>query len=148
MKIEVLPPEVNESKVGFSVVDGKIRFGLMAVKNVGEGPAQAIENERENGEFSSLADFVSRIPTKALNRRTLESLIHAGACDSLEKSRAQMSASVEAMLEYGHKVAEKHNLLVTGGSDCHDTEKRPLGVDGVNAEEWEAFVAEFNKLPH
>ncbi|KAA3634244.1 MAG: DNA polymerase III subunit alpha [Calditrichaeota bacterium] len=109
MKIEVLPPDINESKLSFSVVDGKIRFGLKAVKNVGDGPAAAIEAERENGPFVSLADFVSRIPSKALNRRVLESLINAGACDSLGHSRAQMAEAVETMIEYAHKVAEKHN---------------------------------------
>ena len=109
MKIEVLPPDINESKVNFSVVGDRIRFGLLAVKNVGEGPATAIEQEQPNGNFTDLADFVSRVPLKALNRRTLESLINAGACDSLEGNRAQKFQLVEAMLEFGHKVAEKQN---------------------------------------
>ena len=110
MGIEVLPPDINESKTNFTVVGDKIRFGLKAVKNVGEGPAQAIEKEVAlNGRFTDFADFVSRVPLKALNKRTVESLISAGACDSLKGNRAQKADAVEAMLEYGHKIAEKHS---------------------------------------
>ncbi|MBU8934761.1 MAG: DNA polymerase III subunit alpha [candidate division Zixibacteria bacterium] len=115
MNIEVLPPDVNHSKTDFSVVDGRIRFGLQAVKNVGEGPAQAIVTEREiDGSFSDLPDLVSRVPLKSLNRRTLESMVSAGACDSLEGHRAAQHQAVEAMLEYGHKVGEEtstHDLF-------------------------------------
>ncbi len=108
--ISVEPPDVNESKVDFSVVAGKIRFGLMAVKNVGEGPSSAIVEERvTGGPFSSMPDLVGRVASKSLNRRTLESLIAAGACDLLEGNRAQKHASVEAMLEFAHKVAVKTN---------------------------------------
>ncbi len=118
MGIEVLPPDVNYSKSDFSVVDGKVRFGLQAVKNVGEGPAMAIVKERlKNGAFRDLADLVSRVPIRSLNRRTLESLISAGACDSLEGTRAQKFAVVEAVLEFGHKVAEQaatHDLFTDG----------------------------------
>ncbi|MEW6411095.1 MAG: DNA polymerase III subunit alpha [Candidatus Zixiibacteriota bacterium] len=121
MNIEVLPPDINESKVDFSVVDGKIRFGLMAVKNVGEGPARSIVEERINGgPFAKLEDVVSRVALKAINRRTLESLIAGGACDSLEGNRAQKYEAVEAMLEFGHKISENsssHDLFAdTGGT--------------------------------
>ena len=110
MGIEVLPPDINESKTNFTVVGDKIRFGLKAVKNVGEGPAQAIEKEVEkNGRFTDFADFVSRVPLRALNKRTVESLISAGAFDSLKGNRAQKAEAVEAMLEFGHKIAEKHS---------------------------------------
>ncbi len=121
MNIEVLPPDINESKVDFSVVDGKIRFGLMAVKNVGEGPARAIvEEQLKGGPFKKLEDVVGRVPLKAINRRTLESLIAGGACDSLEGHRAQKYQAVEAMLEFGHKASEhssSHDLFAdTGGA--------------------------------
>ncbi len=119
MGVTVEPPDVNESKVDFSVVGGKIRFGLMAVKNVGEGPSSAIVAERaKDGPFVSMAELVGRVPLKSLNRRTLESLISAGACDSLEGNRAQQHASVEAMLEFAHKVAVKtntHDLFADSG---------------------------------
>lgn len=108
---EVLPPDVNESGVHFSVVDGKIRFGLQAIKNVGESSAVAIVEEREQGgKFDRLADLVSRTPIRALNRRALESLIAAGACDSLAGNRAQKHEAVEAMLEFGHKAAQQAGM--------------------------------------
>ncbi len=113
--IAVLPPDVNYSKVDFSVPEGKIRFGLQAVKNVGGVPAQAIVAEREaNGPYSDLADLVTRAPAKSLNRRVLESLVAAGACDSLPGPRAAKFAAVEAMLEFAHKVAaatSSHDLF-------------------------------------
>ncbi len=110
MGTEVLPPDVNFSNTDFTVVDGKIRFGLQAVKNVGAGPARAIMVERiKNGPYVDLPEMVGRVPLKSLNRRTLESLIAAGACDSLTGNRAQKHSTVEAMLEYGHKVAAKNN---------------------------------------
>jgi len=110
MGIKVLPPDINESKIDFSVVDGKVRFGLQAVKNVGGGPAQAMAEEQlKNGRFTDLPDLVSRVLPRMLNRRTLESLIAAGACDSLPGSRAQKFEAVSSMLEFGHRVFEISN---------------------------------------
>ena len=106
MKLQVLPPDVNESGIDFKAVEGKIRFGLKAVKNVGESPARAIVLERQTqGAFEELSDLVSRTPARSLNRRTLESLICAGACDSLNGTRARMHAAVEATIEFGQKIA-------------------------------------------
>ncbi len=137
MGIDVLPPDVNYSRTDFSVVEGKIRFGLQAVKNVGIGPARAIVEERLNhGDYKSLADLVSRVPDKSLNRRTLESLIVAGACDSLPGNRAQKHASVEAFLEFGHKIGRQ--------TSSHDLFASPDGaVDRVapslpDIEDWQA----------
>jgi DNA polymerase-3 subunit alpha len=117
MGIRVLPPDVNESKLDFTVVEGSIRFGLQAVKNVGEGPALAIARERmANGRFTSLADLVSRVPPGAMNRRTLESLIAAGAGDSLGGHRAQKYAAVEKMIEFGRTVfsqTSSHDLFAS-----------------------------------
>jgi DNA polymerase-3 subunit alpha len=117
MKIKVLPPDVNESQIDFTVVDGRIRFGLKAVKNVGEGPARAIVEARSKGEkFETLADLTGRIEPRTINRRTLESLIAAGACDSLEGNRAQKTSAVEAMLEFGRAIYQNSGLndLFTG----------------------------------
>jgi DNA polymerase-3 subunit alpha len=118
-KIAVLPPDVNQSKISFTVIDDTIRFGLLAVKNVGEGPAGAVVEEREeNGHFAGLDDLVSRVPPRMMNRRTLESLIAAGACDTLPGNRAQKTEVVEKMLEFGHRVYEQsntHDLFATGG---------------------------------
>jgi DNA polymerase III subunit alpha len=118
MGIRVLPPDVNESKSHFTVVGDKIRFGLLAVKNVGGATAEAIATAATQGKFKSLADLTSSIDSRHLNRRTLESLIMAGACDSLVGHRAQKMAAVETTLEYGHKVMEKsnsHDLFADSG---------------------------------
>lgn len=92
--IEILPPDINESRLDFTVVnEGNIRFGLAAVKNVGRSPAQHIVDERDaNGPFSSLLDFCERV---TVNSRMLESLIQAGAFDSMDMHRAQLMAIVE-----------------------------------------------------
>ena len=119
MNIEVLPADVNESRFDFSVADGGIRFGLQAIKNVGEGPARAIVEEREQGgRFTVFSDLVGRVPIRTVNRRILESLVAAGACDSLEGSRAQKHEAVEATLEYGHRLAQhnsSHDLFAGAG---------------------------------
>jgi len=121
MGIKVLPPDVNESGIDFRVVDGHVRFGLLAVKNVGEGTCAAIVEERDKGgRFATLADLVSRIPARSLNRRTLESLVAAGACDSLEGNRAQKFEGVEAALEFGSKVSthsSSHDLFAASGKE-------------------------------
>ncbi len=125
MGITVLPPDISESQIEFSVVDEKIRFGLRAVKNVGEGPARAITSERQNnGSYTTFADLAARIAARSVNRRTLESLISAGACDSLDGHRAQLLETVEVMLEYGHRVAEQsssHDLFADEGGVVNRT---------------------------
>ncbi len=97
--ISVLAPHVNESDADFSVVDGQIRFGLLAVRNVGRAFAASVVAERRNGRFSSLDDFVHRLGGKELNRRTLESLIKCGAFDGLGVSRASMLSCYENILD-------------------------------------------------
>lgn len=110
MGIDVLLPDVNESKVDFTVVGENIRFGLQAVKNVGEAPARAIASVMTEGSrFKTLAELTSSIESRLLNRRTLESLIAAGACDSLEGNRAQKYEVVERMLEFGGKVFQSQS---------------------------------------
>src|SRR5207244_10320875 len=94
--IEVLPPDVNSSAVDFAVVQGKIRFGLNAVKNVGEAAAEAIVRAREGGgEFTSLWDFTERVDPQAPHKRAVESLVKCGALDSTGGSRLGMLAVLE-----------------------------------------------------
>src|SRR5581483_11539033 len=84
MGIEVLPPDVNESMTDFAVREGRIRFGLTAVKNVGEGAAEAIVRAREeHGPFASIWDFAGRVDPQVVNKRALEALIKCGAFDHL-----------------------------------------------------------------
>lgn len=107
MGIPVLPPDVNESGSVFTVVGEQkdtIRFGLSSIKNFGEGISEAIITERtEHGPFASLSDFLSRISSKNLNRKSLESLIKCGALDSLsstEHKRGTMLQNIETMLAF------------------------------------------------
>lgn len=98
--IKVLPPDINESGVDFSVGDGHIRFGLAAVKNVGRAAVEAILAAREaGGPFTSLADFCRRVDLQVVNRRVLESLIRCGAFDSLGRGRRPLLQALDACLE-------------------------------------------------
>ncbi|MCR4430020.1 MAG: DNA polymerase III subunit alpha [Tepidanaerobacteraceae bacterium] len=98
MGIEVMPPDINESFDTFTVIGNKIRFGLTAVKNVGQGVAKAIIEERKRGgRFKSLRDFAERIPEE-LNKKSVESLIKSGAMDSLGARRAQLLNIYEEVL--------------------------------------------------
>jgi DNA polymerase-3 subunit alpha len=100
MGIEVMPPDINESDVNFSVVGGKIRFGLSAVKNAGQSAAMAIIQERkENGNFSSFIDFCERIDTHNINKRCIESLIKSGAFDSFDVFRSKLVAVYEKVID-------------------------------------------------
>ncbi len=100
MKIPVLPPDVNASQKDFTVEADAIRFGLAAVKNVGEGLVDAILTSRsEDGPFEGLEDFCRRVDHQHLNRRALESLIKAAAFDSSGIGRAQATAALDVVLE-------------------------------------------------
>jgi len=108
MKIEVLPPDINESFADFSVVPGKetIRFGLTTIKNFGEGIAEAIITERKAaGPFASLQDFLLRIKNRNLNKKSLEALIKTGAFDRF-KERGELLANTETMLAYNREQLE------------------------------------------
>ncbi|GAB5603881.1 hypothetical protein FJNA_24070 [Thermus sp. FJN-A] len=107
MGIEVLPPDINRSGFDFKVVGEEILFGLSAVKNVGEAAAEAILQERERGgPFRSLGDFLKRLDEKVVNKRTLESLIKAGAFDAFG-DRARLLASLEGLLKWAAESRER-----------------------------------------
>ena len=98
MGIKVLPPDVNKSRARFSVENGAIRFGLCAVRNVGESAMQQMVRERERaGAFRDFFDFVDR--SEGLNKRALEGLIYAGGFDGMKVRRAQLLAVYERALE-------------------------------------------------
>jgi len=100
MGIDVLPPDVNESDVKFTVINKKIRFGMAAVKNVGENAVRELIKERnEKGPFKSFGDFCERIGSKDFNKRCVESLIKCGAFDSFGVYRSKMMAVYEKLLE-------------------------------------------------
>ncbi|MGZ4309950.1 MAG: DNA polymerase III subunit alpha, partial [Gaiellaceae bacterium] len=103
MGIEVLPPDVNSSQVDFAVVEGKIRFGLNAVKGVGEGAAAAIVRAREQGPFESIWDFTERVDGSVSNKRVLEALVKCGALDSTGATRQGMLEVLEQAVAWGQK---------------------------------------------
>ncbi len=121
MGIRVLPPDINRSGSSFTVEEGNIRFGLAAVKNVGEGAARALVHSREQrGAFASPFDLFDENDPRVANRKVLESLIKAGAFDSLGWRRSQLFHLLDKMIEYGHDLQKmktaKQNLLFGAGS--------------------------------
>jgi len=111
MGLEVLAPDINESFMNFSVVPQKnqIRFGLLAIKNVGTNVVEAIINERKaQGPYTSIQDFVSRINSKDLNKKSLESLIRTGTFDKLEE-RNKLLGSLEKLLETAREIQKNKN---------------------------------------
>ena len=114
MGIKVLPPDVHESALNFTPVGTDIRFGLVAIKNVGENTAHAICIARsKKGQFSSLFDFCESIEPGQLNRRVLESLTKAGALDCLRAPRAALWESIDKALNYGQR--QGHHAAVGQG---------------------------------
>ena len=128
MGISVLGPDINESGENFTPIEGdgdqpdSIRFGLAAVKGVGDGPSAVIVGERKNGPYTSFSDLVERVDGKAVNKRVLENLIKAGGFDSVEKSRASLLADLdramgEAQLRRKDREAGQVNLFDMMGDD-------------------------------
>jgi DNA polymerase III subunit alpha len=111
MGITVLPPDVNESLVEFAVVEGQIRFGLAAVKGVGEGAVDAILATRtRDGRFSDLYDLVRRVEARAANRKVYEALIKCGALDTLPGNRAQLLEALDGALEVAARESRDREL--------------------------------------
>ncbi len=109
--IEVLPPDVNESLVDFAVIEGRLRFGLAAVKGVGEGAvASIIAARNESGRFTDLFDLAQRVDAKQVNRRVYEALIKCGALDALPGNRAQKLAALDAAVELAARATRDAEL--------------------------------------
>ncbi len=127
MGIEVLPPDVNVSASDFAVVEGKIRFGLNAVKNVGENAVEAIIAARAAaGPFVSLWDFCERVDPQVVNKRALESLVKSGALDSTRGSRRGMLHVLEQALALGNRY---HADRLTGQGSIFDLGSPDAEVD-------------------
>ncbi len=148
MSISILPPDVNESDLYFTPVGEAIRFGLAAIKNVGENTAKAIRESRSNqGEFRSLYDFCERIEPRFLNKRVFESLIKSGALDSLG-ARESMLASVDdavIALQRASRIREsgQHGLFGTAAAPA------PVAFELREAEPWseeERLASEYAML--
>ncbi len=118
MGVDVLGPDVNESQYEFAVNNkGQIRFGLGAIKGIGEGPSEAIVNSRKDGRFENIFQFFERIPNGQINKRVVESLVIAGAFDEIDKyHRAQYfdidnsgRTTIERLLRYGQSFQDNKN---------------------------------------
>ncbi|QNO15648.1 DNA polymerase III subunit alpha [Alkalicella caledoniensis] len=134
LNIQILPPDINESLKNFTVVDvEKIRFGLLAVKNVGANIIDDIIKERQkNGPFKTMDDFVSRIYN--LNRRVLESLIKAGAFDTLNSNRAQLLSCIDMIINYGESIRrEKESGQMSLFDIIADTNEQELVLPDLPA---------------
>ncbi len=124
--VKVLPPDINESCSDFSVSDGNIRFGLLAIKNVGRVFTEAVMNARADKPFSSFDEFVSRMSGADLNKRTIESFIKCGVFDSLGTPRSSLIRCYEAILDFEHT---KNRNNVSGQMDFFSSFENAVGED-------------------
>ncbi len=142
MGIKVLPPDVNESDSNFTAVGSDIRFGLSAIRNVGENVvASIIATRKAKGRFGDFADFLAKVDANACNKRVVESLVKAGAFDSLGHTRRGLVAvhieAIDAVLET--KRAEAIGQFDLFGGD--DEGAKPFGLDlTIPVGEWEKSV--------
>jgi DNA polymerase-3 subunit alpha len=104
MGIPILPPDINESLLHFHSCGGSIRFGMLAIRNVGEGAIRSVLQFRDrHGRFRNLFHFCEEVESRSLNKRALESLVKSGALDSLGWKRSQYMALIDAAIEHGQK---------------------------------------------
>ncbi len=141
--LEVEPPDVNQSQYRFTVAgEKKIRYGLGAVKGVGEAAVQALTSERDRaGPFTSIEDLCRRLDLQRMNRRALEALIRSGCCDGLGANRATLMARLPAAMQLGEQNTRAHE---TGQVDLFGLSTTAAGrasrADLVDLEDWPAAV--------
>lgn len=150
--VSVLPPDVSKSYTWFTVEGDGIRFGMGAVKNVGEGPTEAIVNEREaKGPFKDIFDFCSRLDSRFVNRRLIESLNRAGAFTGTGWNRRQVEAVLDAAISEGQitqreRESGQTSLFDLLGGDESGTGSGPAMHQKPDLEEWpESEVLAFEK---
>lgn len=147
MGINVLPPDINKSQLTFSVEGENIRFGLAAVKNAGENAIRAILDSRDiKGRFTSPLEIFADADSRAVNRKVIESLIKAGALDSLGWKRSQLFHLVDQMIQYSHEIQKMKNSrqnMLFGNKHLTPPEV-PLEVKGMP--EWdESLLLSYEK---
>ncbi len=125
--IQLLPPDINRSSDCFTVEEGGIRFGLVAIKNIGRGFIQAVMRERESAPFTSLTDFCQRMNGSDMNKRAVENLIRSGAFDSLGARRSQLIQVYEKVMD---SVADQQRKNLEGQMDFFSM---AAGVSGGTA---------------
>jgi len=155
MGITVLPPDVNSSDLNFTPVGQDVRFGLAAIKNVGENTVKGILAAREAlGGFSAFFQFCGAVDARLMNKRVLESLVRAGALDGLRAHRAQMIAAIDGSMERAQKLQRakesgQHGLFAGGGGSSGAASVPPPAEILPDVEEWaehEHLAAEYAAL--
>ena len=138
MGIEVLAPDVQESGLDFKVIGDKIRFGLAAVKNVGEAAILSIISSREKGnDLHSIADLCENVDLRLVNKRVLESLVRSGSFDFLGAKRSQLVTVIDASLEYGQRIQRDRQSGQGSLFGQTDTKNRPTSLDNYpKISEW------------
>ncbi|MCP4727909.1 MAG: DNA polymerase III subunit alpha, partial [bacterium] len=142
MGIDILPPDVMKSGVNFTVEDGAIRFGLAAIKNVGSGAMGSLVDQREVFRKSKhFFEFCEQCEIKSINKKILESLIKAGALDSLPWTRTEKFESIETALNYAHQSAQDRergqtNIFDSGNPDEETSKEYP---EPPPVEEWSKY---------
>ncbi len=136
--IEVLPPSINSSFYDFTIEEGAIRFGLGAIKGIGEKAIENIvESRKKHGPFTGLLDFLENIDLTYVNKGSLEALIKSGSLDELHVNRAQLFNSVDLMMDTGRKLQEDRasgqGNLFSGGNG---TTGKPVSMDFPDIAEW------------
>ena len=141
LKIDILKPDINKSETRFIVDNGKIRFGLGSIKNVGVAAVNAVVEERQkNGEYKSFTDFCERIQAEAVNKKCIESLIKAGAFDEFEQTRSTLMASFEDIVD---AISDSSRKNIQGQVSMFD-----LGGLGVNQNPSEEDEKQLEKLKY
>lgn len=138
MGIDVLPPDINKSDYRFLVEGGKIRFGLAAVKNVGQAASEEIVNLRQKiGEFKSPFDVFRDYDPRILNRKALESLIKAGAFDALGWKRSQCYHLLDKLIEFGHEVQKARGSSQSLLFNPADVQIPQIPPEVIGMHEWD-----------
>lgn len=141
--IKILPPDVNESRDKFTVVNGKIRFGLVAVKNVGVNVIQDIIRAREiKGKFVSFTDFCQKVDSGVLNKRQVESLIKCGAFDFLNVKRSQLMAIYETTID---SIVNQKKRNIEGQFSLFDAAIGEIDSNLVSMDEQLPKLPEYNE---
>ena len=140
--IDLLPPDINRSEDRCTVEEGGIRFGLVAIKNIGRGFIQAVMRERQNGAFTSLHDFCSRMTGSDMNKRAVENLIRAGAFDATGARRSQLIKVYETVMNSVAE-AQKQNLegqldFFSMSAENHESISRVKEIDLPDIPEYTA----------
>ena len=149
LKIEVLPPDVNNPSLHFEAENGKIKFGMSAIKNVGVPAVKEIINARNNlgRDFKTIYDFCANTDNRIVSKRALEGLVLAGAFYSMNKNRAQLFEVIESALDYAHKI--QNSKMLSSDSLFGEAEEVQLKEpDLPNVKPWteKEFLAQERKV--